>query len=188
MSDMDYFIDPETLLAHTGWLRGFVRSLVLDDSRADDVFQQTLLTAIERPPRQRKSLGGWLATVARNAARQIGRSEGARSTRERAVARGETLDDVSSVVQKAELQRNLVGGVLELEEPYRTVLLLRYFEDLSPGDIASRMKRPAATIRSQLKRGLERLRGQFDAGHGGDRRAWKVALLPLLDLKKPVHQ
>ena len=42
--------------------------------------------------------------------------------------------------------------------PYREVVSLRYFGDLSPSDIASVTSRPEGTVRAQLSRGLGRLR------------------------------
>ena len=59
-------IDPESLLAHGDFIRSLARRLVLDEQSADDVVQQTWLAAIEHPPRDSRSLPGWLSTVARN--------------------------------------------------------------------------------------------------------------------------
>ena len=47
MEELALRIDPETLLAHVGWMRRMARSLVLDPDRADDLVQQTLLAALE---------------------------------------------------------------------------------------------------------------------------------------------
>lgn len=48
-----------------------------------------------------------------------------------------------------------------LPEPYREVVALRYFADLSTWDIAAATGRPEATVRTQLRRGLERMRSQM---------------------------
>src|SRR6185503_12638824 len=53
-------------------------------------------------------------------------------------------------------------------------LLLHYFEELSPAEIAARQGIPAATVRSRLKRGLDDLRARLDRAHDGRRRAWLV--------------
>ena len=47
---MTQSITPEQLLEHVGWLRGLARRLVRDDDLAEDLVQETLLTAVERPP------------------------------------------------------------------------------------------------------------------------------------------
>ena len=45
-------IDHEELLSHVARLRGLARRLVADESRADDVVEQGMLAAIEKPPRE----------------------------------------------------------------------------------------------------------------------------------------
>lgn len=49
-------------------------------------------------------------------------------------------------------------AVATLPEPYREVVSLRYFADLSPAAIAEATHRPEGTVRAQLHRGLGRLR------------------------------
>ena len=66
-----------------------------------------------------------------------------------------------------------------MREPYRSVLLLRFYEGLAPSEIARRRDVPAATVRSQLHRGLETLRGALDERYGDDRRRWALAAVPL---------
>lgn len=176
---MTHNLAPAALLAQTGWLKGLARGLVVDDASADDVVQQTWLRALERPPREPKALPAWLAAVARNEARQTGRSEGARTRRQRRVARPEaSVGPVDDVVARAELHEELVRRVLALPEPQKTTVLLRYFEGLEPSAIARRLDVPAGTVRSRLKRGLDTLRTELDAECGGDRRAWVAVLLP----------
>ena len=51
--------------------------------------------------------------------------------------------------------------MLALDEPYRTVILMRYYEDLTPSQIAEHLGLPAATVRTRLRRGLERLRSMI---------------------------
>ena len=53
-----------------------------------------------------------------------------------------------------ELRRALQG----LGDPYREVVLLRFFGDLSLAEIALQTGRPVATIKTHLRRGLLRLR------------------------------
>ena len=59
-------------------------------------------------------------------------------------------------------------------------MLLRYFDDLAPREVASRLGVPVETVRTRLRRGLERLRTALDERHGGDRSAWAGGLVPLL--------
>ena len=68
---------------------------------------------------------------------------------------------------------------MELEEPYRTTVMLRYFGDLSSAEIARRQGIPEGTVRSRLKRALDRLRRDLDERHRG-REVWGGAVVRLL--------
>jgi DNA-directed RNA polymerase specialized sigma24 family protein len=70
-----------------------------------------------------------------------------------------------------ERQRMLMDGVTHIPEvdetwvhiqqlpaPQRTVVVLRFYEDLPLVQIAELMNRPATTVRSDLRRALDRLR------------------------------
>ena len=59
--------------------------------------------------------------------------------------------------ERAEVRR----AVAALPPPYGEVVALRFFADLSLGDIAAAMRRPEATVKTQLYRGLERLRTEM---------------------------
>jgi protocatechuate 3,4-dioxygenase beta subunit len=109
-----------------------------------------------------------------------GRSERRRRARERASARAEELPSTLDLLQRLSLQKSLVARVEALDEPYRTTILLRFFEGLRPAEIAEHQGVPLATVKTRLRRGLERLRSQLGAGYGDDRNAWCVALAPLL--------
>ncbi len=87
------------------------------------------------------------------------------------------------MVARAEVHCELVEAVLHLSEPYRFTVLLRYFEDLPPRDIARRADVPVETVRVRLRRALRQLRGRLDRLHDDDRRAWSLALLPLAGLQ-----
>ncbi len=168
----------ESLLVHTDWVDRLARRLVVDPNAAADVAQSAWLEVLERPPRHPGSVRGFLATVVRNAARRRARGEARRALRERDVSRPERVAGASDVVERASLQRDLVDRVLDLDEPYRTVVLLRFFEELSTTAIAARLKRPRNTVQVQLQRGLERLRAKLDEEYG-DRTVWGIAFLPL---------
>ncbi len=169
---------PEDLLAHVPRLRALARSLVTDPATADDLLQETWTAAMAHPPAAERPLGPWLGRVLRNAARQRRRGDARRTVREERTARGEGLPPAGTLVERMELQRELVDSVLALREPYRSAIVLRYYEGLSAADIAREQGVPAATVRSQLKRGLEELRRRLDERHGGNRDAWASILLP----------
>jgi len=53
------------------------------------------------------------------------------------------------------------SAVAALPDPYREVIALRYFGELSLADIAASTGRPEATVKTHLRRGLERLRTEW---------------------------
>src|SRR5262245_28721502 len=118
--------DPSALLQHDGFLRAIARALVADESRVEDILQQTWLAAVERPPRSADSLKAWLARVVSNLARRSLREEGRRARREARAARPEVLPDHAGAAAREETIHRVVDAVFALDEPYRTVLLLHY--------------------------------------------------------------
>ena len=185
----------EELLEHSAWLTALARRLVADSGAAEDLVQETWLTALERPPGDRRNLRGWLSAVLRNAAR--GRARRARVDPVAPGASGsagEPLDELGTpepetpegLAASLETQRALAGSVLELEEPYRATVILRYWHGLDAGAIARREGLAAGTVRWRLKQGLDRLRSRLDDAHGGERRAWCLALLPVARRPLPV--
>lgn len=55
----------------------------------------------------------------------------------------------------------LAEAVAALPHRYRTVIVARYYLQWTPAEIAEAMRVPGATVRSRLKRALERLRRQM---------------------------
>ena len=176
--------DVELLLRHQEWVRALARRLVADPATADDIAQETLLAAATRAPAGLREPRGWLRRVAQNAARAFARSTQRRTRREReatlpTAGEGDATDPAVTL-QRAAAHKRVVDALFALPEPYHTVLLLRFFDDLDVEQIAVRLTRPLATVRSQLQRGLARLREILDGEFGGDRGAWCAALAPLL--------
>lgn len=60
----------------------------------------------------------------------------------------------------------LVRALQELPMRMRTVVVLRYFHDLPDDEIAADLRISPSTVRSQLARGIGKLRGQFPALSG----------------------
>jgi RNA polymerase sigma-70 factor (ECF subfamily) len=184
MKDGESHLTAEQLLQHAGWMKALALKLVADGSRADDAVQQTLLRAMERPRRPPRSLLPWLATVLRNFIRQSHREEHRRRRREAQAARPESISSTpEKVLERVELHAQIVGAVLKLSEPYRSTVLLHFFEEMSLGEIAREQGVPLNTVKTRLRRALDQLRVCLDRLHGGNHRAWCAILLPLLGLK-----
>ncbi len=169
----------ETLMAHREWVRRVAHALVADEQAAEDLQQDLWLKVLERPPRIRGSIRGWLAATLRNAFLNRRRGEARRAARERGVSRPEAGASAADLVADAEALRRVVDAVLGLQEPYRTTLLLRYYEDLPPAAMAARLGIPVETVRTRVRRAVALLREVLDGG-GGDRSALALLLAPLL--------
>ncbi|MBL8694745.1 MAG: sigma-70 family RNA polymerase sigma factor [Planctomycetes bacterium] len=151
-------IDPEALLAHDGLVRALAREILREESQVDDVVQETWIATLRADLRSVASLRGWLAAVVRNLARDARRTTDHRREREEIAARAERVPPIDTILEREEARRAVVLALAKLPPLYRDVLLLRYFEDLSPPAIASRLEIPLETVRTRLKRGLAQLR------------------------------
>lgn len=170
---------PEALLAETDWMRKLARALVRDVEAADDLVQDTVVAALRARPELDRGLRPWLARVLRNFARERVRSGARRTAREEVHStRDVEAPQASELAARVELQQLVVRLVLELDEPLRRTVLLRYFEGLEPAQIAASTGAPDGTVRWRLKRGLDEVRERLDERHGGNRDAWMSALLP----------
>ncbi len=169
--------DLDNVLADAGWIRALARQLVRDGAAADDLVQETWVAALERPPRASVPFRSWGSAVMRNLARQRRRGELRRAARERAAEVERFEPSPESRLERLETHRIVVAAVRELEEPYRDVILARYFEGSSPAAIARRLGVPVRTVHSHLHRGRARLREKLARRLGGE--AWSLALLAL---------
>ncbi len=131
----------------------------------------------------------WLATVVRRLASRKHREDRHRRDRETravedragrgALGHGSVVPTPEELLARGETQRLVIDAVLELAEPNRSTLLLRYYEGLSPKEIADRLDLSAGTVRVRLSRGAAQVRARLDEVAGGDRSRWTSALLPL---------
>ncbi len=152
--------DADLLLAHGAFVRSLARRIVADEHRAEDLAQETWLAALSRRAEVR-SPRAWLAGILGKLVLADARGRARREGREIACARDAVAPSTASTVEAASVGRDLADRVLALEEPFRTTVLLRYYEDLPPRAIARRTGVPVRTVNSRLARGLERLRAGF---------------------------
>ncbi len=176
MTHGDAPVPLDELLAHREWVRRMARTLARDEAEADDLAQDAWVAAVESPPRDGSSLRGWFATLLRHRLLNRRKAEVRRAMREVGAVRPGESPETADVVAHAELHRRVVDAVLALDEPYRTAVLMRYFEDLPPREIARRLGVPVETVRSRVQRAVARLRDDLDSRHGGRGRSRAVLL------------
>lgn len=158
--------DDSLLSAHAAGLRALALSILRDREAAEDVVQETWARALVAPPADRSGLGGWLRVVARGLALNRLRDERRRRERETAAVRARGANEAEEDDLRAEGLRAVVDAVLALDEPYRRVVLARYFDGHEPAEIAARLGVPVATVATRLKRARERLRERLGPRFG----------------------
>ncbi|MFH0944594.1 MAG: sigma-70 family RNA polymerase sigma factor [Planctomycetota bacterium] len=184
-------LDPTTLEAgdleqHVEWLRRLAHSLVHDDQSADDIAQQTWLKALERRPDTGRPLRAWLTTVVRNFARLRHRAAARRTVGRKLLDGDIEAPPTVDVVARAESVGRLANALVQLGEPYRTTVLLRYAEGLSSAAVAERMGVPEGTARWRLKRGLDQLRERLSEKGDRGQKVLGALLLPAMQLDRPL--
>jgi len=138
---------------------------------AEDAAQETFVLAYRALASYRADgpPGAWLARIATRLCWR--RSSALRRRRAATTPLSDVLTetlagpgDPATEIIAAEEAETVRRAAALLPEPYREVVALRYFADLSTGDIAAATGRPEATVRTQLRRGLERMRADMVRG------------------------
>ena len=131
---------------------------------AEDAVQETFMLAYralgsfrgDAPP------GAWLARIALRESWRRSRSRTREASRTDPSTmpsrRRPPIADIARTVVAAEERAEVRQAVAALPDPYREIVALRFLADRSVADIAALTGRPEATVKTQLYRGLARLR------------------------------
>lgn len=145
-----------------------------DLHEAEDAAQEAFVSAFRSLASWRGDgpFGAWLARIAlRIALRSAGRRRPVAwidptrpigATIGAASLAGAGTHDPVQLALRAEQAAVVRQAVSRLEEPYREVVALRFFADLSLAEIAAESGRPLGTVKTHLRRGLLRLRRAFE--------------------------
>lgn len=149
-------------------LYGLSLRVVGNAERAEDVLQESFLQVWRSAADYRASLSppmAWLALIVR--------SRSLDNLRRRAAERGDLMQELDDT-----LAETLVGDspnpmdtslasqqawalhqcLQQLEGKQREVISLAYLRDLSHGELASQLRLPLGTVKTWIRRGLDRLR------------------------------
>lgn len=144
------------------------RSVLRDDSAAEDAVQETYIRAFTHLEKYKPtgSFAGWLTRIALNEAlmnRRRQRKEVSLHDVDETALHDERIDNTEAPVHFDGLDDGLARRLLEhavdrLPEHYRTVFILREVEQLSISDTADCLRLNAATVKTRLHRAQQRLR------------------------------
>ncbi|HEX5139206.1 MAG TPA: sigma-70 family RNA polymerase sigma factor, partial [Planctomycetota bacterium] len=126
------------------------------------------------------NLRAWLGKVLTNIARMRHRGRQRALRRELLAHRADAPPSPAEMAARLELERKIVDAVTDLREPYRSTLLLHFYDGLGPAEIARHLGVPASTVRVRLKRALAIVRARLEHD-SDDRRALMLGLLLLAE-------
>ncbi len=149
---------------HVDWVYSAARRMVGGDgARAEDVTQAVFLLLWQRPEKVRGSLSAWLYRVVRYCAANALRGEGRRAKHERraAVMRSElALDEEAAWAGIEPVVEEMVGRLNERE---REVVLLRFYQGKSYGEMGAALGISEEAARKRVSGAVEKMRGMMRA-------------------------
>lgn len=148
-------------------------SIVGDPADANEITQETFIAALRSLPsyQEKQSFKAWLYTIALNHSRSHLRKrkvlERLRTTLT-SIFRIETEKQVSpeELVIQSEKETQIWNSLHQLDERHRTVVVLRYFHELSVAEISEILSVNEGTIHSRLHSAREKLRDTLKNWHG----------------------
>ncbi len=158
----------ELIDAHYDGLYRYAFRLSGSSADAEDLTQETFRKALARLPQLRDAgkARAWLYRILRN--------EYLHRVRDDQRHRTVPLDAVGDLAEKAPAELHeidparLQQALAELDESFRTPIILFYFEEFSYRDIADQMDLPIGTVMSRLARAKSHLRTRLQPGRPAD--------------------
>jgi RNA polymerase sigma-70 factor, ECF subfamily len=122
---------------------------------AEDVFTETFLSYYSKKPEfeSEEHRKAWLLRVAINFAHNSYRAQ------KKIAELDENIAADEDAFGRVELCSDLKDALKKMRPEYREVICLFYLQELSTGEIASVLGRNESTVRTQLSRAREQLRG-----------------------------
>ncbi|MDP9017866.1 MAG: sigma-70 family RNA polymerase sigma factor [Candidatus Eremiobacteraeota bacterium] len=141
---------------------GISLRILSDVSAAEDVTQAVFLKLWSSPGLfVRGNFGAWIARVARNRSLDVLRSRAARPESEipEAMPVDDALEDTAFANLDAELVRTALAT---LPDDQRKPIELGFFGGITHEEIALHSGVPLGTVKTRIRTGLRKLRGQLD--------------------------
>lgn len=136
--------------------------------RAEEILQEAFVSIWRRAgdwTPERGSVRTWISSIVHHRAIDAIRREG-RLVQLDEEAHGETIDetpDAFHLASAGEDAKRLASCLEALEEQPRTAIRLAYWRGLSHEELAAHMGAPMGTVKSWIRRGLQRLKACLDS-------------------------
>lgn len=130
-------------------------SYVRNEADALDIFQQTVVLAIESIHQLRNPVyfTTWLIKICINVSLSMLKKQ------KNIISLGDyELRSLSSEIETSEERLDLLDAIYQLDERYKTVLILKYYEDLTYEQIAEILDKPVGTVKSNGRRALAEIK------------------------------
>jgi RNA polymerase sigma factor (sigma-70 family) len=159
--------DPGSLARVYGRWSPLVYTLALrslgDVAEAEDVTQKTFVAAWQgrhRFDRERAPLSSWLVGIERNIIADAHAARARIRRLERELAAATPRDAAAEEFDLAE-RLAIADEIARLEPDAQRVIRLAFFDDLTHTQIADRLDLPLGTVKSHIRRSLERMRSRL---------------------------
>lgn len=132
--------------------------IVHDAAAAEDIAQEAFLAAVRALDRfdWRRPFGPWLHRIVVNRAIDWARARALRQ--ETAI---DELPGQAPLTRAGPYSDETLAALAGLSPEHRTVVVLRYLLEYTPGEISRLLDLPRGTVNSRLRRGLDRLRSSI---------------------------
>jgi RNA polymerase sigma-70 factor (ECF subfamily) len=155
----------ESLLSyHFADMHRLALTILRDDDEADDIAQETLITALRHIDRYDPgtNMRAWLSTIAVNLCRDRLRRQNSRLRwRELFAGSHRPPSDKSHHLEARHVRREanaaLWASVNALDEKHRLPIILRYANGFSTREVAETLRIPEGTVHSRLHHAMKKL-------------------------------
>jgi RNA polymerase sigma-70 factor (ECF subfamily) len=149
-------------------LFGVILRILTERGEAEDVLQEVYITVWRKAAEfdaSRASPITWMATIARNRAIDRLRARGSRptTTLDHAAEVAEPSPSADALIDTATDARRVAAALDRLDPRHAAIIRSAYFDGLSYETLAARENIPVGTLKSWVRRGLIRMRGDLSA-------------------------